>query len=220
MDAVQSGTGLSFDAQGMQKFKEGHRPGSVSDVPPAPMSGRPINRLRGQNLRESLGSSPHATAQGFSLQEMDDDDILPAEPLAPDPVTQSLRRSSSDRALPTPPRPSNSPEHEWLDMLGGHGVGGGGGVDPILGKLEPRVGVGGPLSRSASQDDEWAQDEGSAAPSSLISMPGSRPEPREADASRVPGADELGGDWGHGQGHEHQPALDDEFARRVREIKS
>ena len=108
VDAVQSGTGLSFDAQGMQKFKEvaatrKRRQMFLRPPPASPDQSTPAKTCAG-----SLGSGSHNAAQGFSLQEMDDDDILPADPLAPDP-DDALTSQMFGPLSPNPPRPSNSP---------------------------------------------------------------------------------------------------------------
>ena len=220
VDAVQSGTGLSFDAQGMQKFKEvaATRKRRQMFLPSSAAS--PDQSTPGQNLRGSLGSGSHNAAQGFSLQEMDDDDILPADPLAPDP-DDALTSQMFGPLSPNPAAPIQLPEHEWLDMLGGHGaagVGGGGGVDPIVGKLEPRVGVGGPLIRSASQDDDVGA-EGSADPfvSSILDRGPSLEKQMSLGFLERTSSAEIG-DMVKDM-NINQP-FDDEFARRVREIKS
>ena len=220
VDAVQSGTGLSFDAQGMQKFKEvaATRKRRQMFLPSSAAS--PDQSTPGQNLRGSLGSGSHNAAQGFSLQEMDDDDILPADPLAPDP-DDALTSQMFGPLSPNPAAPIQLPEHEWLDMLGGHGaagVGGGGGVDPIVGKLEPRVGVGGPLIRSASQDDDVGA-EGSADPfvSSILDRGPSLEKQMSLGFLERMSSAEIG-DMVKDM-NINQP-FDDEFARRVREIKS
>ena len=152
--------------------------------------------------------------------EMDDDDILPADPLAPDP-DDALTSQMFGPLSPNPAAPIQLPEHEWLDMLGGHGaagVGGGGGVDPIVGKLEPRVGVGGPLIRSASQDDDVGA-EGSADPfvSSILDRGPSLEKQMSLGFLERMSSAEIG-DMVKDM-NINQP-FDDEFARRVREIKS
>ena len=222
VDAVQSGTGLSFDAQGMQKFKEvaatrKRRQMFLPSSAAAPDQSAPGQNL---NLQGSLGSGSYNATQGFSLQEMDDDDILPADPLAPDP-DDALTSQMFGPLSPNPAAPIQLPEHEWLDMLGGHGaagVGGGGGVDPIVGKLEPRVGVGGPLIRSASQDDDVGA-EGSADPfvSSILDRGPSLEKQMSLGFLERMSSAEIG-DMVKDM-NINQP-FDDEFARRVREIKS
>ena len=211
VDAVQSGTGLSFDAQGMQKFKEvaatrKRRQMFLPSSAAAPDQSAPGQNL---NLQGSLGSGSYNATQGFSLQEMDDDDILPADPLAPDP-DDALTSQMFGPLSPNPTAPIQLPEHEWLDMLGG------GGVDPTVGKLEPRV--GGPLIRSASQDDDVGA-EGSADPfvSSILDRGPSLEKQMSLGFLERMSSAEIG-DMVKDM-NINQP-FDDEFARRVREIKS
>lgn len=211
VDAVQSGTGLSFDAQGMQKFKEVAATRKRRQMFLPSSAAVPDQSAPGQNLnlQGSLGSGSYNATQGFSLQEMDDDDILPADPLAPDP-DDALTSQMFGPLSPNPTAPIQLPEHEWLDMLGG------GGVDPTVGKLEPRV--GGPLIRSASQDDDVGA-EGSADPfvSSILDRGPSLEKQMSLGFLERMSSAEIG-DMVKDM-NINQP-FDDEFARRVREIKS
>ena len=210
VDAVQSGTGLSFDAQGMQKFKEVAATRKRRQMF-LPSSGASPDQAPGQNPQGSLGSgSYNAASLGFSLQEMDDDDILPADPLAPDP-DDALTSQMFGPLSPNPAAPIQLPEHEWLDMLGG-----GGGVDPHVGKVEPRV--GGPLIRSASQDDDVGA-EATADPfvSSILDRGPSLEKQMSLGFLERMSSAEIG-DMVKDM-NINQP-FDDEFARRVREMKS
>ena len=225
VDAVQSGTGLSFDAQGMQKFKEVAAtrkrrqmflPASTSPTAdhPAAASADMGAATRTHPTRGSLGSGAYTPGHpGFSLQEMDDDEF--ADP------DDALRSQMFGPLSPNPAAPIQLPEHEWLDMLGG-GEPLGGGTEPIA------VGRTGPMIRSASRDDDMAGSD----PEQSQNAPG--PEPDQFVSSileRGPSLDtqmSLGflermssaeiGDMVKDM-NINQP-LDDEFARRIREIKS
>ena len=223
VDAVQSGTGLSFDAQGMQKFKEVAAtrkrrqmflPASTSPTAdhPAAASAEMGAATRTHTAQGSLGSGAYTPGHpGFSLQEMDDDEF--ADP------DDALRSQMFGPLSPNPAAPIQLPEHEWLDMLGGDV---GGGTEPTA------VGRTGPMIRSASRDDDMAGSD----PEQSQNAPGHEPDQFVSSIlERGPSLDtqmSLGflermssaeiGDMVKDM-NINQP-LDDEFARRIREIKS
>jgi heat shock transcription factor len=122
---------------------------------------------------------------------------------------------------PNPAAPIQLPEHEWLDMLGGG--------EPLGGGTETTaVGRTGPMIRSASRDDDMAGSD----PDQSQNAPGHEPDQFVSSIlERGPSLDtqmSLGflermssaeiGDMVKDM-NINQP-LDDEFARRIREIKS
>jgi PAS domain-containing protein len=112
VDAVQSGTGLSFDAQGMQKFKEvaATRKRRQMFLAGVDVAHRRSSRRR---LRRDGSGDTHAPTAQVAWDRARTHPGTPASRFrrwtttsSRTPTTRSDRRCS-DRSLPIPPRPSN-----------------------------------------------------------------------------------------------------------------